>query len=177
MIEEERNTHTITLPKFTRSLLSMHNLKVTDLDGVVVNHGPGSFTGIRIGIAFAKGLVIPYNIPLYGISTLECFVMEERKTSVAVKALKDTVYFQEFDDKGLASSVASFLGINELPMTKELTTVGISLPNQTRNFETTPNASMLIERFFFKKPEVYSEALYIRPVNAQIPQNMKFIKP
>ena len=53
------------------SLLSAHQLQASDLEGVVVGRGPGSFTGVRIGVATAKGLAHGLGVPLWGTGTLD----------------------------------------------------------------------------------------------------------
>lgn len=54
-----------------RDLLEAHSLGMGDLEAVVVGRGPGSFTGVRIAVATAKGLAHGAGIPLYGVSTLD----------------------------------------------------------------------------------------------------------
>jgi tRNA threonylcarbamoyladenosine biosynthesis protein TsaB len=56
---------------FIQDILKRNNLKTTDLDAVAVSAGPGSYTGLRIGIASAKGLCYALDIPLIALSTLE----------------------------------------------------------------------------------------------------------
>ena len=56
-------------------LLGELGVAKTDLDGVAVSLGPGSFTSLRIGIATAKGLSFSLGIPVAGISTLELLAM------------------------------------------------------------------------------------------------------
>lgn len=63
-------THSQTLMPAVLNLLSSALLKFEDIDGIAVAAGPGSFTGIRIGISLAKGLAAPKNLPCVGISTL-----------------------------------------------------------------------------------------------------------
>lgn len=55
------------LAKATQEILSGAGLSVSDLSGIIVSLGPGSFTGLRIGLAFAKGLASAQNIPLIGV--------------------------------------------------------------------------------------------------------------
>ncbi len=50
------------------------NLKASDLSYIAVGIGPGSYTGIRVGVMFAKTLAFAADVPLIGISTLKCFV-------------------------------------------------------------------------------------------------------
>lgn len=64
-------THSRVLMPMVQSMLETAGLKVDDCDAVAVAVGPGSFTGIRIGIAAAKGLAFAANKPAVGISTLE----------------------------------------------------------------------------------------------------------
>ena len=64
-------THSQTLMPMIESLLKYSNTSLDDIDLIAVNKGPGSFTGVRIGVAAAKGLADVKNIPVCGTSTLE----------------------------------------------------------------------------------------------------------
>ena len=64
-------THSQTLMVMAEDLLKTAGLTVKDVDAVAVAAGPGSFTGVRIGVAAAKGLAWGRQIPCYGVSTLE----------------------------------------------------------------------------------------------------------
>ncbi|MBF0527896.1 MAG: tRNA (adenosine(37)-N6)-threonylcarbamoyltransferase complex dimerization subunit type 1 TsaB [Deltaproteobacteria bacterium] len=64
-------THSITLLPALRDMLALRNLSVHDLDLVAVGLGPGSFTGLRIGLSTAKGLAWAAGKPLVGVSTLD----------------------------------------------------------------------------------------------------------
>lgn len=66
-----RQTHSQTLLPMVKSLLANLSLKVRDLDCIAVANGPGSFTGVRIGVACVKGMALPNNTACCGISTLE----------------------------------------------------------------------------------------------------------
>ena len=72
--EQYRNdglTHSQTLLPMAQQLLKECNLQATDIDAVAVAAGPGSFTGVRIGVSAAKGFAWGGEIPCYGVSTLE----------------------------------------------------------------------------------------------------------
>lgn len=63
-------THSQTLMPMIEQMLSCANLSVDKLDALAVNVGPGSFTGVRIGVATVKGLSFAHHIPCVGVSTL-----------------------------------------------------------------------------------------------------------
>lgn len=64
-------THSRTLLPMAEDLLKNAGLSMKDIDAVAVAHGPGSFTGVRIGVAAAKGLCWGADKPGIGVSTLE----------------------------------------------------------------------------------------------------------
>ena len=67
-------THSRTLTVLAQTMLETCELTVSDVDAVAVAAGPGSFTGVRIGVAAAKGFAWGRELPLYGVSTLEAMV-------------------------------------------------------------------------------------------------------
>lgn len=65
------NNHTVELmPRLVR-LMEQQKLAPAALDGLVVSMGPGSFTGLRIGLGMAKGLALARGLPLVGVPTLD----------------------------------------------------------------------------------------------------------
>ena len=64
-------THSQTLLSMAESALAQAGKTARDIGAVAVAAGPGSFTGVRIGVAAAKGLAWGRDIPCYGVSTLE----------------------------------------------------------------------------------------------------------
>lgn len=64
-------THSRTLMKMAEDMLQNCDLTPKDVDAVACASGPGSFTGVRIGLAAAKGFAWAGELPCYGISTLE----------------------------------------------------------------------------------------------------------
>jgi len=65
--------HAEKLALICKTLLERNNMSVSDLEAVAVSGGPGSFTGLRIGMSFAKGLVYAHKIPLASINTFFAF--------------------------------------------------------------------------------------------------------
>lgn len=71
-------THSETLLPMVDSVLSLARLTMSDIDGCVITDGPGSFTGIRIGIAAVKGLAMPNETKCCGVSTLKAMAYNLR---------------------------------------------------------------------------------------------------
>lgn len=98
-LEVERD-HTKRILSDLDVFLSTHSVAKKDLAGIAVGTGPGSYTGIRVGIATAKGLAKGLNIPLVGCSSLEAMAQrclnEEQTAIVAIDARRDNVYYGIF---------------------------------------------------------------------------------
>ena len=112
-------THSRTLMEMAKDMLVNCGLTPQDIDTVAVAAGPGSFTGVRIGMACAKGFAWGRQLPLYGVSTLEamvrgaayadglwCACMDARKQQIynAVFAMERGVLRRVTDDRALAIS-------------------------------------------------------------------------
>ena len=67
----ERVSQAVTVLEDVDDLLTLAGLAPRDLDAIAVGTGPGSFTGVRIGVATARGLAVSLGIPLAGVSTLD----------------------------------------------------------------------------------------------------------
>jgi len=76
----EKNAHSKILTVFIQEAMNETNLKFADLDAVAVSKGPGSYTGLRIGVSAAKGFCYALNIPLIAVNTLQSMAggMKER---------------------------------------------------------------------------------------------------
>lgn len=84
-----------------------------DLDRIGVTVGPGSFTGLRVGLAFAKGLATALSIPCVGVNTLESLAFGVPGFAAAViDARMSQVYLQVFAD-GVSLMAPDALGLGE----------------------------------------------------------------
>jgi len=98
--EKTANTHTALLLPMISSLLAETGLTLPQIDVIAVTRGPGSFTGVRIGIGIAQGMSLGLNKPVYEISTLQAIARTcglTGRISVAIDARMQEVYTAVFD--------------------------------------------------------------------------------
>lgn len=88
-------THSETLLPMIKRV--MHGYSFSALDGIAVTAGPGSFTGVRIGIATAKGLAFKDNISCIGVSTLEAIAYNFTDENAVICAVMDARRMQFYN--------------------------------------------------------------------------------
>jgi len=107
--------HAEAIAPMVRDVMSEAGLEFAVLDRAVVTVGPGTFTGVRIGLAMARGLGLALGIPVVGVDTLSAILANaaqmERPRLVAADARKDEVYAALFDAAGKALQPPSVLSI------------------------------------------------------------------
>ena len=107
-IDAPRQANQVLLTQAAQ-LLADAGLEVSDIDAIVVGRGPGSFTGVRIGVATAKGLACGLAAPLYGASTLDAVAWRawgagvRGRLGVVADAMRKEVYPVRYalDDAGV----------------------------------------------------------------------------
>ncbi len=93
--------HGEIIQKVTKDFLLKNRISFNDLSGVSVTIGPGSFTGLRIGLSAAKGYSYSLGIPLAGVSTLlagaYAFANLDKRVFVVIDAKRKEYYWAIFD--------------------------------------------------------------------------------
>lgn len=97
-------THSQTLMPMVKRVLDKAKISAADIDMYAVTNGPGSFTGVRIGVATVKGLAFAENKRCVGVSTLEAIAMNLSGTDciavAAMDARRNQIYTATFDCDG-----------------------------------------------------------------------------
>jgi tRNA threonylcarbamoyladenosine biosynthesis protein TsaB len=92
--ELEGRSYSATLVAAVAALLANAGVTLRDLGGIVAVNGPGSFTGVRVGLSAVKGLAEPAQIPVVAISRLEVLSRKSGVPSCALDAHRGEVYLR-----------------------------------------------------------------------------------
>jgi len=106
-------SHSLVLLPMVDRLLKKADCQLSDLDGLIFGRGPGSFTGVRIGVGVAQGLAFAADLPVVGISTLQTMAQQayqkyqQEEVIAAIDARMSEVYsgFYRLNDKGIMTAV------------------------------------------------------------------------
>lgn len=116
-----KTNHSVQLMPMIQRLFNESSMSKNDLDGIVVAEGPGSYTGLRIGVTTAKTLAYVLNCKLYGVSSLKALaatINENNKLLVPIfDARREAVYAGIYQQKnGLLETVLDdqYISINDL---------------------------------------------------------------
>jgi tRNA threonylcarbamoyladenosine biosynthesis protein TsaB len=89
-VKEDYNgsySHAEKLHLFIQEILGENNLKLSNLDAVAISTGPGSYTGLRIGVSAAKGLCFSLDIPLISVPTLTALANQVEQPGIVIPML------------------------------------------------------------------------------------------
>ncbi len=114
---ESSMTHSVKFMPMMSELLRTLGMDIREMDGVAVTVGPGSFTGLRIGLAHAKAICHALNIPIAGVNTLDALAYNAASMGDVVCPMLDArneqVYAAVYE-KGRRTSDYMGIGIYEL---------------------------------------------------------------
>ena len=103
---EKINDTANSLPILSKQIINKALLSFEDLNAICISAGPGSFTGLRIGMSYAKGIALALNIPIVPISTFDSLAHDNtvKKLSVLIYSHGNTFYICEYNlDNGKLS--------------------------------------------------------------------------
>lgn len=87
--QESEYSHSIYVMPMIESIFKENNLDIKDLEKVIVVNGPGSFTGIRIGISIAKTIAYALNIKINSISSLKAYLLSDDTEEDKMAVIED----------------------------------------------------------------------------------------
>jgi tRNA threonylcarbamoyladenosine biosynthesis protein TsaB len=174
--------HQERLAPMAQAVMAEAGLSFDRLERIGATVGPGSFTGLRVGVAFAKGLGSALGVPAVGVGSLEALAAEASGlVAAAIDARRDQVYLQVFDD-GHALMAPDVLPIGtaaarliELAMGRPLTLVGSGAPILA---DAAPGAVQLtpegcdaryVARLAAARSATPIRPLYLRAPDAKLP--------
>jgi tRNA threonylcarbamoyladenosine biosynthesis protein TsaB len=175
-------SHAEKLHVFINEVLKVAKKSMKDVDAVAVSKGPGSFTGLRIGVSSVKGLCYALNIPLISVDTLKALATQLNIDSGFVVSMLDArrmeVYSAVFDIKNNLiraieaqilneDSFADYLKNNEVyfigdgvPKTKEI----ITHKNAVFIDDKLPSANEMAQLSFDKfQKKIFEDVAYFEP--------------
>tara|TARA_X000000950_G_scaffold53524_1_gene63559 strand:- start:9509 stop:10090 length:582 start_codon:yes stop_codon:yes gene_type:complete len=92
-VKEMKNGQAELLFEVIEDALKKAKIKKTRIDFIVVGIGPGNFTGIRIGLAAAKGLSLSLKVPISGVNSFQASLYGQKKYKVAVIPARHNLYY------------------------------------------------------------------------------------
>jgi len=180
--EEMARGHQERLAGMVRTVMESAGWSFDDLDRIAVTTGPGSFTGLRVGLAFAQGLGLALDRPVTGLSTLAALGRDaEPGPGAAVWALIDArrgqVYAQRFVDHEPSGDPAA-LAVEDAAARIAAESGGVTLagsgaaliaPPVARIIDRAAPSAGALARLAADRPEGEARPLYLRAPDARLP--------
>ena len=149
---EGNNVHSEKITRFIQEVMETTGLETNKLDAVAVSRGPGSYTGLRIGVSTAKGMAYSLGIPVITVSTLESIAQGAKHQArdncdivPMIDARRMEVFAARYDsDMNLLNEVAAVIvdenAYSELLQKKEVLFCGNGMPKCKELLSQFPNA-------------------------------------
>ena len=156
--QDSKLTHSETLLPQFKQVLSMANITRNEISTVAVSIGPGSFTGLRIGLATAKALAYAWNINIIGVPTLHALAYHFPYSAVMpmIDAQKNRAYIRIFQKLQPVTDI-EILGIEDAVA-------------KAAEFADTSNSEVIICGDVCHKIKSLPEGVKIAPVNMRMPR-------
>ena len=160
----QKNVHNEKLVSTIQHLLADVGWPLSDLEGIVFSKGPGSFTGLRIGISVSKGLSFSLGIPIVGVNTLDALAFGApnwaNKICAVIKAREKEVYFALYE-KSLTSfercSEYEIIHLEKLPKKLNSKTLVVSNPAELVSSADNTETVTAPREYSLLKPLIIAE--------------------
>ncbi len=187
---EGQNAHSEKITNFIREVMEEAKIDYPQLDAVAVSQGPGSYTGLRIGVSTAKGICYAADLPLMAIDTLEAMAygMKDKLGSQIgpddllipmIDARRMEVYASVFDANlnkinDTAALVIEENSFEDLRKDHRLWLFGDGAPKLSKLFENQPNIHIING---FKPSAAYMKVLAERALQQQQFVDVAYFEP
>lgn len=185
----DKKQHSVILMRLIDSILKEYEIDINDIDAFIISRGPGSFTGLRIGMATLKGLAFASKKPLISVSTLDALAYNSISFQGIIcpimDALRDNIYtclYKNENNNLIPLIKEQCLNINELvTILKEQTLpiifVGDGVAKHKEFLqENIPNSFFAPNHSNFPKASSVGE-LGIKKINDGVIENIDSINP
>ena len=173
-IAEQNFSHAEKLHLFIAEVLAENNLVFSDLSAVAVSQGPGSYTGLRIGVSSAKGFCYALNIPLIAVDTLQLLAKQiqiEKGIILPMIDARRMEVFTAFYDKNfnqIRNVQAEIIDENSYAEIDEILHL---VGDGTEKFKTT----LTNDKFVFHSNVIYPSAKEMSALSYEKFQNHDFV--
>ena len=173
LFEDNNRKHSALLGSFVKKIFTKSDIPIQLIDAIAISIGPGSYTGLRIGLSFAKGLAFSINKPIIPINTLESLNggIKDLNYFLVLHAYKDNFFIQEYKN-GKQHGAIFFNTINSITKEKIYGYKNHLLKNNISNINP---CSKKIARIAYKNYDNYIEndiklikPNYIKPIEFNI---------
>jgi tRNA threonylcarbamoyladenosine biosynthesis protein TsaB len=188
-LDNPAGTQAETLPPLVAQLFEDVGVHFQQLARIAVTVGPGAFTGVRVGLAFAKGLHLATGAEILGVSTLECFATQvlaevpEHTVGVAIDAKRGEVYVLVVGAGGdvilpaAVMPIADASRVLQASLRKPCVLTGSGAPLLKHVFSGLRtvdagriNAKLMASRAGLLSPHIYTPTpVYLRAPDARLP--------
>jgi len=171
------HNHAESLSKACDEILKQAGIGYSDIKKIVLGSGPGSFTGLRIGYAYAKGIACALNVPVVSICTFEAFSSFDESIKLIVGDARSNLYFTKYKNSAVEmlekKQLLEFIAVNNINRIISLDIMPIELSGlEVCRPSSIAKNLIRLEQHSKSEPQTKAQLseitpLYIRPINAK----------
>lgn len=177
--------HSKRILPMVQQLLADAGISLQQLDGIIFGRGPGSFTGVRIGVSVAQGLAFGADLPVFGVSTLaamaQAAAVQQNATEViaAIDARMAEVYIAAFtlDEAGLMQAITPEIAAKPAALPEVLTSLSFTsqLLGVGTGWQTYSQALQQLAPALIADSILYPSAQFMLPFASRAWQQQLFV--
>ncbi|MDD4863165.1 MAG: tRNA (adenosine(37)-N6)-threonylcarbamoyltransferase complex dimerization subunit type 1 TsaB [Alishewanella agri] len=177
--------HSKRILPMVQQLLADAGVSLHQLDGIIFGRGPGSFTGVRIGVSVAQGLAFGADLPVFGVSTLaamaQAAAVQQNATEViaAIDARMAEVYIAAFtlDEAGLMQAITPEIAAKPAALPEVLTSLSFTsrVLGVGTGWQTYPQALQQLAPALIADSILYPSAQFMLPFASRAWQQQLFV--